>query len=52
MVRERDLEEWKLTPITEDGMKVLVNNAYDPSIIQIPTRSDLLEVATELLDAR
>lgn len=52
MVRERDLEEWKLTSITEDGMKVLVNNAYDPSIIQIPTRSDLLEVATELLDAR
>jgi hypothetical protein len=52
MVRERDLEEWNLTAFTEDMMKVLMNNAYDPSIIQIPTRSELLEVATELLDAR
>ena len=52
MVRERDLEEWNLTAFTEDTMKVLMNNAYDPSIIQIPTRSELLEVATELLDAR
>jgi hypothetical protein len=52
MVRERDLEEWKLTAFDEDTMKVLHNNAYDPSIIKIPTRTELLEVATDILDAQ
>jgi hypothetical protein len=52
MVRERDLEEWKLTAFTEDTMKVLHNNSYDPSIIKIPSRTELLEVATDLLDAQ
>ena len=52
MVRERDLEEWNLTAFDEDTMKVLNNNAYDPSIIKIPTRAELLEVATDLLDAQ
>lgn len=52
MVRERDLEEWNLNPFSEDDMAVLKNNSYGPDIIQIPTRTELLEIATELLDAR
>lgn len=52
MVRERDLEEWNLTALSEDDLQVLKNNSYDPSIIQIPTRTELLEIATELLDAK
>ena len=52
MVRERDLEEWNLTALSDEDMLVLKNNSYDPSIVQIPTRTELLEIATELLDAR
>ena len=52
MVRERDLEEWNLTALSDGDMQVLKNNSYDPSIIQIPTRTELLEIATELLDAK
>jgi hypothetical protein len=52
MVRERDLEEWNLRAFTEDDFAVLKNNSYGPDIIQIPTRTELLEIATELLDAR
>lgn len=52
MVRERDLEEWNLTPLSVNTLAVLKNNSYGPDIVQIPTRTELLEIATELLDAR
>lgn len=52
MVRERDLEEWNLPPLTPSTFAVLKNNSYGPDIVQIPTRTELLEIATELLDAR
>jgi len=52
MVRERDLEEWALVAISDEQMTSLVTNVYDASILSIPTRAELLAIATELLDAR
>lgn len=47
-VKERDLEEdWDAKPISDDTMKTLMKNAYDASIVFIPKRSSLVEVAAE-----
>lgn len=49
VVRERDLtEEWGVNPLTEDDLKFWNEKAYDADIIQIPTRSDLLNIVNEL----
>lgn len=50
MIRDRDLEEYDLQPIDDAAMTSLKKQAYDASIIQIPTRKALLEVAKEDLD--
>jgi len=51
MVRERDLEEYGLKAFTDDDIASLKRSAYDPSIIQVPTRTELVEIASELIDA-
>lgn len=52
MVRERDLAEWSMVAYTDADMGVLKRNSYTPEIISIPKRSDLLEIAAEISDAR
>lgn len=48
MVKERDLEdEWNLSPISEDEMRILHKAAYTPDIVSIPKRKDLLTIAAE-----
>lgn len=48
MVRERDiLDEWNMDPLDGDQLEELRTEAYDESIIQIPTRKQLLEIAAE-----
>jgi hypothetical protein len=47
IVKERDLEEWNMAGIDDAAFKVLVNKAYTPDIISIPTRKDLSAVANE-----
>lgn len=50
LVKERDLEEWNLEPITELDIKALRSKAYGPDIIQIPARKDLQQIVVDELD--
>lgn len=51
MVRERDLEEeWDIKPLSEDAIDTLRGQAYDESIVPIPNRKTLLDIAQEDLD--
>jgi len=51
LVRERDLEEFNLEGLTDDNMSVLRNKAYSSDIIQVPSHTDLLEIASEIVQA-
>jgi hypothetical protein len=51
-VHDRDLTDWSMVGYTEEEMVVLHRNCYTPEIISIPNRSDLLEIAAEITDAR
>lgn len=51
MVRDRDLEEeWNIVPPTESEIESLKGQAYDASIVPIPSRSTLQGVAAEDMD--
>lgn len=51
MVRDRDLEEeWNITPLTEEGIASLKSQAYDESIVPIPSRKTLVSIASEDFD--
>ncbi|NDB65390.1 MAG: hypothetical protein EB168_06955 [Euryarchaeota archaeon] len=51
MVRERDLEEeWGIAPLSEDDIASLKEQAYDASIVPIPSRATLQGVAAEDMD--
>lgn len=48
LVRERDLEEWSMTPLSSDDLSYWVEKAYTADIISIPTRQDLQSIAAEV----
>lgn len=48
MVRERDLEDFDVDPLSESDLKTFTRQAYTEEIIKIPTHKDLLAVAEEL----
>ena len=48
LVRERDLEEWGMNALTVDELNYWEEKAYTADIIQIPSRKDLLDVASEV----
>jgi hypothetical protein len=51
MIRERDLEEeWNITPLSESDIETLKEQAYDASIVPIPSRTTLQGVAAEDMD--
>lgn len=51
MVRDRDLEEeWGIVPLSEEAITNLKGQAYDASIVPIPSRSTLQGVAAEDMD--
>jgi hypothetical protein len=51
MVRDRDLEEeWNITPLSDDDLDSLKEQAYDASIVPIPSRTTLQGVAAEDMD--
>jgi hypothetical protein len=51
MVRDRDLEEeWNIKPLSDDEIEQLKGQAYDASIVPIPSRKTLLDIATEEMD--
>jgi hypothetical protein len=50
LVRERDLEEYGLSAITEEGFASLLSEKYTNEIIAIPKRKDLVRIADEELD--
>lgn len=50
LLKERDLEDWGLTALSEADVKSLRGKAYTPDIIQIPSRKDLQQIALEDLD--
>lgn len=51
MVRERDLEEeWNISPLSIDTLEELKGQAYDESIIPIPSRKTLVGIAAEDMD--
>jgi hypothetical protein len=47
LVRERDLEEYDIEAITEDQFSALQRQAYDNSIVPVPSRETLMEIALE-----
>lgn len=47
MVRERDLGEYNLAPIDDDEMADMMGRLYDESIVPIPKRKTLADVAAE-----
>lgn len=51
LVKERDLEEYGLAPITADELADLLSSKYTDDIIAIPKRKDLINIAEEELDA-
>jgi hypothetical protein len=51
MVRERDLEEeWNITPLDDNGLTTVTSQKYDESIVPIPGRKTLVDVAAEDMD--
>jgi hypothetical protein len=51
MVRERDLEEeWDISPLDEDALATVKGNSYDETIVPIPHRKTLVEIAAEDMD--
>jgi hypothetical protein len=51
MVRDRDLEEeWNIKPLTDSELESIKSQAYDASIVPIPNRKTLLDIATEEMD--
>lgn len=48
LVRERDLEEWGLNPLNDADLSHWADKSYTADIINIPTRQDLLSVASEV----
>lgn len=52
MVRERDLSEWSMVGYTTEDMAVLKRNCYTPEIISVPSRLELLDLASEINDAK
>lgn len=51
MVRARDLEEeWNIAPLTDEGISSVKSQAYDESIVPIPSRKTLVSIASEDFD--
>lgn len=51
LVRERDLEEFNLKGLSDETMSALRNKSYTSDIIQVPSHTDLLEIASEIVQA-
>jgi len=49
MVKAADLEEWNLSAITEAEAIEFNETAYNEDIIQVPTKRDLMQIASEEL---
>lgn len=48
-IKERDLEsDWDIEPLTEDEIDAFSEKGYDDSIVQIPLRSALEDIADEI----
>ena len=50
MLRDRDLEDWGYTALTDADLKALMRDVYGPEIIQIPSYKDLANIVSEDLD--
>lgn len=48
MVRERDLEDFDVEPLSEADLKTLKRQAYTDEILSIPSYKELLDIAEEL----
>lgn len=49
MVKAADLEEWGLTPLTSAQLAEFAETAYTEDIIQVPSKRDLVQIASEEL---
>lgn len=50
-VKERDLEEdWEIDPLDEDEIEAFEENLYGEEAVQVPTRKQLKEIASEISD--
>lgn len=49
VVKTADLAEWGLNPLSKEDMNYMLENAYTSDIIQIPSKRDLLQIASEEL---
>lgn len=50
MIRDRDLEDWSMEPLSDDELKAFAKEAYGPEIIQIPSRKTLMDIVVEDMD--
>jgi hypothetical protein len=48
MIRERDLSDYDLEALSDSDIRALRKDAYDESIVNIPSRKELLEIVDEL----
>lgn len=48
MIRERDLSDYEIEPLSEADVRALRKDAYDETIVNIPSRKELLEIVDEL----
>lgn len=48
MVREADLSDWGLAPLTKEQLNAFTERAYTDEIINIPSRAKLADVAMEI----
>jgi hypothetical protein len=49
MVKAADLEEWGLSALTADQLAEFAETAYTEDIIQVPSKRDLVQIASEEL---
>jgi len=49
MVKAADLEEWGLAPLTSAQLAEFAETAYTEDIIQVPSKRDLVQIASEEL---
>lgn len=49
-VKEDELDEWGITPLTEAELEKFAENAYTAALVRQSTKSELLEIANKLED--
>lgn len=50
MLRDRDLEDWEIEPLSDDDTKAFTKDGYTADIISVSSRKELMDIVIEDMD--